>query len=67
MKIQDLLKQSKPCWKYAAMSHFKKWYCYTEKPELGLKYRTICKIIASGWDTEKALTTPKIVGRPKNK
>ena len=35
--------------------------------ELGLKYRTICKRIASGWDTEKALTTPKIVGRPKNK
>ena len=35
MKIQDLLNQSKPCWKYAAMSQFKKWYCYTEKPELG--------------------------------
>ena len=53
MKIQDLLKQARPCWKYAAMSQFKKWYCYTEKPELGLKYRTICKRIASGWDTEK--------------
>lgn len=23
MKIQDLLKQAKPCWKYAAMSQFK--------------------------------------------
>ena len=35
--------------------------------ELGLKYRSICKRIKSGWDKEKALTTPKIVGRPKNK
>ena len=42
MKIQELLNQSKPCWKYAAIEQ-------------------------SGWDTEKALTTPKIVGRPKNK
>lgn len=35
--------------------------------ELGLKYRSICQRIARGWDKEKALTTPKIVGRPKNK
>ena len=35
--------------------------------ELGLKYRSIFQRIARGWDKEKALTTPKIVGRPKNK
>lgn len=35
--------------------------------ELGLKYRSICQRITRGWDKEKALTTPKIVGRPKNK
>lgn len=35
--------------------------------ELGLKYRSICKRISRGWDKEKALTTPKIVGRPENK
>lgn len=35
--------------------------------ELGLKYRSICQRMARGWDKEKALTTPKIVGRPKNK
>ena len=35
--------------------------------ELGLNYRSICQRIARGWDKEKALTTPKIVGRPKNK
>ena len=34
MKIQDLLKQAKPCWKYAAMDQFKKWRCYTDKPKL---------------------------------
>lgn len=34
MKIQDLLNQSKPCWKYAAMDQHKKWRCYTEKPKL---------------------------------
>ena len=35
--------------------------------ELGLKYRSICQRIARGWDKEKALTTPKITRRPKNK
>ena len=35
--------------------------------ELGLKYRSIFQRIARGWDKEKALTTPKIVGRPKKK
>ena len=35
--------------------------------ELGLKNRSIFQRIARGWDKEKALTTPKIVGRPKNK
>ena len=35
--------------------------------ELGLKYRSICQRITRGWDKEKALTTPKIVGRSKNK
>ena len=35
--------------------------------ELGLKYRSICQRIARGWDKEKALTTPKIVGSHKNK
>ena len=35
--------------------------------ELGLNYRSIFQRIARGWDKEKALTTPKIVGRPKNK
>lgn len=29
------MKQMRTYWKYAAMSQFKKWYCYTEKPELG--------------------------------
>ena len=35
--------------------------------ELGLKYKSICQRIARGWDKEKALTTPKIVGSHKNK
>ena len=35
--------------------------------ELGLNYRSICQRIARGWDKEKALTTPKIVGSHKNK
>ena len=35
--------------------------------ELGLNYRSIFQRIARGWDKEKALTTPKIVWRPKNK
>ena len=35
--------------------------------ELGLNYRSICQRITRGWDKEKALTTPKIVGRPKKK
>ena len=34
MKIQDLLNQAKPCWKYAAMGQDKKWRCYTDKPKL---------------------------------
>lgn len=32
MKIQDLLNQSKPCWKYAAMDWDGTWYLYQEKP-----------------------------------
>lgn len=32
MKIQDLLKQAKPCWKYAAMDADYMWYFYTMKP-----------------------------------
>lgn len=35
--------------------------------ELGLNYKSICQRITRGWDKEKALTTPKIVRRPKNK
>lgn len=32
MKIQDLLNQSKPCWKYAAMDGDGLWWLYREKP-----------------------------------
>lgn len=32
MKIQDLLNQSKPCWKYAAMDCDGSWYLFTDKP-----------------------------------
>ena len=32
MKIQDLLNQSKPCWKYAAMDWDETWWLYREKP-----------------------------------
>ena len=32
MKIQDLLNQSKPCWKYAAMDKTGLWWLYREKP-----------------------------------
>lgn len=32
MKIQDLLKQTKPCWKYAARDKEGAWYAYTHKP-----------------------------------
>lgn len=32
MKIQDILNQSKPYWKYAAMDSNFKWYLYTMKP-----------------------------------
>lgn len=34
MKIQDILNQAKPCWKYAAMNQNKRWRCYTDKPKL---------------------------------
>ena len=34
MKIQDLLNQSKPCWKYAAMDCDGLWYLFTDKPFL---------------------------------
>lgn len=34
MKIQDLLKQSKPCWKYAAMNKSKNWVLFERKPNL---------------------------------
>ena len=32
MKIQDILKQAKPCWKYAARDKEGAWYAYTHKP-----------------------------------
>lgn len=32
MKIQDLLNQSKPCWKYAAMDWDLRWYFFSFKP-----------------------------------
>lgn len=35
MKIQDLLKQAKPCWKYAAMEPGGGWYLYKNKPRTG--------------------------------
>ena len=33
MKIQDLLKQAKPCWKYAAFDKYV-WHLYTQKPKI---------------------------------
>lgn len=33
MKIQDLLKQTKPCWKYAAYDEYG-WHIYTRKPKI---------------------------------
>ena len=33
MKIQDLLKQAKPCWKYAAFDDYG-WHLYTQKPKI---------------------------------
>ena len=33
MKIQDLLKQAKPCWKYAAFDEYG-WHLYTQKPKI---------------------------------
>ena len=33
MKIQDLLNQSKPCWKYAAFDEYG-WHLYTQKPKI---------------------------------
>lgn len=33
MKIQDLLKQTKPCWKYAAYDEYG-WHLYTQKPKI---------------------------------
>ena len=35
MKIQDILNQAKPCWKYAAMEPGGGWYLYKNKPRLG--------------------------------
>jgi hypothetical protein len=35
MKIQDLLKQAKPCWKYAACEPSGGWYLYKNKPRCG--------------------------------
>ncbi len=32
MKIQDILNQSKLCWKYAAMDFDKRWRLHEEKP-----------------------------------
>ena len=34
MKIQDLLKQAKPCWKYAPMDKGKNWTLFERKPNL---------------------------------
>ena len=34
MKIQDLLNQTKPCWKYAAMDKGKNWTLFERKPNL---------------------------------
>ena len=33
MKIQDLLKQAKPCWKYAAFEE-DGWHLYTQKGKI---------------------------------
>ena len=39
MKIQDLLNQAKPCWKYAAYDDYG-WHLYTRKPKiLGGRWR----------------------------
>lgn len=35
MKIQDVLNQAKPCWKYAAMEPTLGWYLYQNKPRVG--------------------------------
>lgn len=35
MKIQDLLNQAKPCWKYAAMDWDLRWYFFSFKPKQG--------------------------------
>lgn len=44
MKIQDLLNQSKPCWKYAEFDEYG-WHLYTRKPKiLGGQWR-----ISSGY------------------
>ena len=32
MKIQDILNQAKPCWKYAAMNSDERWRLHEEKP-----------------------------------
>lgn len=34
MKIQDILNQSKPFWKYAAMNKSKNWVLFERKPNL---------------------------------
>ena len=41
MKIQDLLKQAKPCWKYAATDGDDKIYFYSAKPRID-NYFWIC-------------------------
>ena len=43
MKIQDILNQSKPCWKYAAMTDHG-WVLYSNKP----KYKYNRWIISHG-------------------
>ena len=38
MKIQDLLKQAKPCWKYAATDEDGELYFYSAKPRICNNY-----------------------------
>lgn len=57
MKIQDLLNQSKPCWKYAAMDEDGTWYIYTEEP-----YLSNCGTWTNELDTDDISHYAKAVG-----
>lgn len=50
MKIQDILKQAKPCWKYAAMDSDKWWRLHQEKP-------TVSKLAGVWVSNEEAINT----------